>query len=88
MTQIVDRLESMSPSGFLRLFIQDDWDVVLQIQQDDGEHASVEFCTYAGGGGSPRTHKALLDLARAMAEDNADPACAGRRGEFDGQEMR
>lgn len=35
--------------------------------------AQVEFCTHSGGGRSPRTLKALWELVRAMAEDNADP---------------
>ena len=37
---------------------------------------SVEFCT--SGGGSPRTHAALLNLLEAMEQDNHDYHCHGR----------
>lgn len=94
MTIIVDRKESMSPDGTLRLFIQDDGDVVVTVNQHVNElgqtelrSASVEFCTYSGGGGSTNTHRALRQLAVAMAKDNEDPGQAGRRGEFPGTEL-
>lgn len=89
----VERLESMSPNGFLRLHIQEDGDVIITIAESDQSGgfdaiASVEFCTpFGGGGGSSRTHKALVELAKAMAEDNADPSQQGRAGEFDGKEI-
>lgn len=94
----VSRLESMSPTGSLRLHIQDDGDVVVVVTAGncDGDpdqadkafkSASVEFCTYSGGGGSTETWKALQALAIAMAKDNADPYQAGRRGEFLGSEL-
>jgi len=77
---IVSRKEDMSPSGFLQLIIQEDGDAVITIQESDGNGdmqgmatASVEFTTpFIGGGGSRRTHTALLALAKAMAEDNAE----------------
>jgi hypothetical protein len=89
----VDRLESMSPNGFLRLHIQEDGDVIITVGESDQSGgfdgiASVEFCTpFGGGGGSPKTHKALVELAKAMAEDNADPVYHGRAGEFNGVEI-
>ena len=49
---------------------------------DGAARASVEFCTYGGGGGSTRTWKALQALAVAMAEDNADPHQQARAGTF------
>lgn len=77
-TLVVDRKEDMSPSGFLRLYMQPDGDVLVSVTAENmhGEMRGplcVEFCTRAGGGRSPRTLKALQELMRAMAEDNADP---------------
>jgi hypothetical protein len=89
----VSRLESMSPNGFLRLHVQEDGDICVQVGEGDADggirqFASIEICTpMAGGGGSPRTHEALRQLAIAMAEDNADEAWRGRAGEFDGAEI-
>lgn len=97
----VNRLESMSPRGFLRLIIQDDGDVVVTCQQqmencsvaDDDRaprgfrSATVEFCTISGGGGSKNTFRALRALAVAMAEDNADEFQQGRAGEWSGAEL-
>lgn len=80
---ITERLESMSPRGFLRLIRQDDGDVVLTVGQDnDGDftYATIEFCTPFGGrGGSRRTYIALVQLAAAMAADNLDQYQAARR---------
>lgn len=92
---IVDRLESMSPDGMLRLYIEPDNDVIIEVRQTQAHGheltepriASVQICTAAGGGGSPKTIKALWELAEAMAEDNADPHSGGRRGENLGTEM-
>ena len=80
----VKRAEDMSPRGHLHLSLDGDGDVIVAVKSDDGtgriiEWASVEFCTVGiGGGGSPRTYKALRALMVAMAEDNADPNCKGR----------
>lgn len=80
-----ERLESMSPNGFLRLFRQNDGDICLTIGQGQPEGgfesiASVEFCTpMAGGGGSLRTYRALIQLMAAMAADNLDDSQKGRR---------
>lgn len=89
-TIAVDRKEDMSPTGFLRLFMQPDGDVLVSVTAENmhGETRGplcVEFCTRAGGGRSPRTLKALHDLMRAMAEDNADPhGNQSARQEFSG----
>jgi hypothetical protein len=87
----VSRKESMSPDGLLRLHIQPDGDVIISISEgseEGGRMATVEFCTpFGGGGGSKHTHKALQDLAVAMARDNADPGQQGRAGEFTGSEI-
>lgn len=92
-TIAVDRKEDMSPTGFLRLYMQPDGDVLVSVTAED-MHGNkrgplcVEFCTYAGGGRSPRTLKALRELMRAMAEDNADPLTnQSARHEFLGAEL-
>lgn len=84
---ITERLESMSPIGFLRIIKEDDGDICLTIGQPDrggslSRIASIEFCTPgSGGGGSSRTYAALVNLAAAMAADNLDPTQSGRRPE-------
>lgn len=69
------RIEDMSPDGKLKLFIQNDGDIVVSIYgRNMGEmiSAQVEFCsTGSGGGRSPKTRDALVDLMRAIEEDNA-----------------
>lgn len=69
-----ERREDMSPEGRLQVFIQEDGDVIVQVigyRHDQMEMASVEFCACGSGGGrSPKTRAAILELARAMIEDN------------------
>ena len=93
MSQIVERLEDMSPCGFLRLILQTDGDVIVVVSPDPsdtdqkffaGTARQVEICTHAGGGKSPRTLKALHALFDAMVQDNQDSKCDGRKGKFDG----
>mgnify|MGYP007073333980 CR=1 FL=1 len=80
-----ERLESMSPNGFLRLHRQEDGDIVLTIGESDDRggfksFSSAEFCTpFSGGGGSSRTYFALIQLMAAIAEDNLDAAQSGRK---------
>ncbi len=80
-----ERLESMSPRGYLRIIRQDDGDLIVSVGEGDSSggfksFAHVEFCTpFAGGGGSKRTYAALIQLAAAMAEDNLDDSQIGRR---------
>ena len=81
MPQTVIRKEDMSPDGHLRVTLQDDGDTLVTAMNSQGDAVTVEFCSVgAGGGGSPRTNKALRDLFVAMAQDNEDRACAARRG--------
>lgn len=77
----VARLEDMSPDGILRLTRQRDGDIIVEIVEgtqdgsldnEPGRRVHVEFCTYAGGGGSSRTLAALRNLMVAMAEDSLD----------------
>lgn len=71
-----ERYEDMSQTGRLQVFIEDDGDVILTIipSIEDSKSQltlSVQFCTLsAGGGKSPNVRQALLDLARAIEEDN------------------
>lgn len=90
MTAFAERFEDMSQRGRLRIWQQEDGDMIVEIVPDPnrreivrfGNPAHVEFCQPGfGGGKSPRTVEALRALMRAMADDNADPACSGRRGE-------
>lgn len=75
----VARMGEMAPAGdsHMRLLIEDDGDVCVSIYEADGPGAAriagIQFCAPgAGGGQSPHTRRALLDLIRAMAQDNAD----------------
>jgi len=70
------RYEDMSPDGTLTLYIEDDGDVIVDVQGIDpmGERTrtTVQFCTYGGGGQSLKVRQALLNLAVAILEDNAE----------------
>ena len=87
-----ERLESMSPDGSLKLFRQEDGDIIVQVmtrQNSFGNRsnelriASVEFCTPgSGGGGSRETWKALVNLLEAMKRDNEDPSQNGRNPKY------
>lgn len=74
----VERNEDMSPTGILRLYQQDDGDIVVAIVPDLDDmrrnyRESIEFCAIgAGGGRSPKTLAALRNLMAAMEEDNKD----------------
>jgi len=83
--KLVTRLEDMSPTGRLNLMMQPDGDILIQILEDDGygeigNIAAIEFCAIGTGGGqSPRTLKALVNLMIAMKEDNNDSRLDGRK---------
>ncbi len=74
MSDLVRRLEDMSPDGQLQVCQQDDGDMIIGIFARDsgGKHrrVDVEFCTYSGGGKSPETLKALRNLMIAIKTDN------------------
>jgi len=76
------RKEDMSSDGELRLFIEDDGDVIITVLDRDSHCASVQFCTVGqGGGSSPETLKALRGLIVAINKDNKDnEARIGRCG--------
>ena len=72
----IKRYEDMSPDGFLRILQEPDGDLIVYIA---GERfgrptaAAAQFCTVGGGGGrSPHTRQALIDLATAMTRDNRE----------------
>lgn len=68
----VGRLEDMSPSGSLRVGLDNDNDVYVSVFNGEAM-AGVEFCNGGGGGGrSPRTRMALIALMVAMEADNAE----------------
>ncbi len=77
---MVERREDMSPTGRLRLFRQDDGDVIVAIVPDKNgqdyklfKQCSVEFCSVgAGGGRSRHTLEALRALFVAMERDNVE----------------
>lgn len=79
--RFIVRKEDMSVTGRLRLLRQEDGDMCVAIIDDEGNQASVEFCTPGSGGGkSPKTLAALRALALAMMEDNEqDPSRAAER---------
>jgi hypothetical protein len=90
---MVERREDMSPSGRLRLIMETDGDIIVSIAAGDHSggiksFADVQFTVpFIGGGGSQRTYRALRELMRAMAQDNADPYAQGRVGKFKGEDI-
>ncbi len=82
MSDMVARLGDMHPNRGLRLFRQEDGDIIITIVQEgclvrgrslDGREevsAEVEFCT--SGGKSPRTREALAQLMKAIELDNKE----------------
>ncbi len=82
MSDMVARLGDMHPHRGLRIFRQEDGDIIVTIEQKgclirsysfDGSEevaAEVEFCT--SGGNSPRTRDALVALMEAIELDNKE----------------
>lgn len=76
----VERPGATGPEPKLRLIKTDDGDVIVLIVQKEvviGDRereleAEVQFCTFQGGGTSPKTLRALWALMKAMEEDNTD----------------
>ena len=68
----VGRYDDMSQKGHIRVGLDSDNDVYVSVWDEDGG-ASVEFCTsFSGGGKSPNTRKALINLMIAIEKDNAE----------------
>ena len=82
---VTQRLESMSPRGFIRLMRENDGDICVTVAEGgpNGEIetiATIQICTpFGGGGGSPETYGALIQLMAAMARDNLDKTYNGRK---------
>ncbi|MDH0609818.1 hypothetical protein N5D28_13125 [Stutzerimonas stutzeri] len=69
--EFFERREDMG-SGRLRLILDGDSDVCVAVISDEGDIADVEFCVpFSGGGRSPKVRQALLDLCRAIRDENA-----------------
>lgn len=78
MASCVTRAGDMSPDGRLRVWRQEDGDLIVEVVPEYDERspspsASVEFCTVGSGGGrSSHTRKALFALIEAIKRDNAE----------------
>lgn len=69
--ELIFRRQDMGP-GRLEMIRQEDGDICMSIVGADGHSSNLEFCTYSGGGKSPRVLKALNALMVAIAADNKD----------------
>ena len=72
-----ERIEDMSPDGMLRLYLEPNGDIIVEVRGHDmfenPTEADVEFCECgAGGGRSSNTRVALMSLAEAMELDNKE----------------
>ncbi len=69
----VARLEDMSPSGHLRITLDTDNDVCVEVYDGKETFVSIEFCNGGGGGGnSPHLRAALIGAMSAIEQDNAE----------------
>lgn len=61
--------------GRLRMIMDGDSDVIIEIIDKEGHSLALEFCTsFSGGGRSPKVREALLNVMKAIREENAgDP---------------
>lgn len=67
----VGRYGDMSPHAHIRVVLNSDNDIYVSLWDENGV-ASIEFCNGMGGGGSsPKTRAALINLMCAIEEDNA-----------------
>ena len=67
----VGRFGDMSPHEFIRVGLDSDNDVYVNVG-DASASVSLEFCNPGGGGGrSPHTRLALINLMCAIEHDNA-----------------
>jgi hypothetical protein len=75
MRRYVERFGDMSPDGRLHIYQQDDGDVIIVVIPDSNDNrpsVAVEFCTYSGGGRSPKTREAILALMDAIEDENRE----------------
>lgn len=70
------RIEDMSKLGRIFVFQENDGDLIVGISEQDEDGliaipSRVQFCTsFSGGGHSPNTYAALLELKKAIDLDN------------------
>lgn len=65
-----ERREDMG-RGRLQFLMDGDADVIVTVIDDKGHASSVEFCTaILGGGRSPRVRDALINVMKAIREEN------------------
>lgn len=87
----VYRKDDMSPKNHLAITRQDDGDIIVSLWaqiDEDGcpsdcgktvRRVAVEFCAVGSGGGrSPETRRALMQLMEAMWRDNETRAIPGQ----------
>lgn len=67
----VERVGDMGEGLKLQLLKEDDGDIIVSVIPKDHKFGDgVQFCTPGSGGGkSPKTWNALLDLFKAMQEE-------------------
>lgn len=76
--KLYKRIGDMSPSDHLVILMESDGDVILLVEETQmGEkyptRCQVQFCTsFAGGGRSIHTRRALIELADAIEKDNKE----------------
>lgn len=72
MGKFYDRIGDMDSDDRISIMREEDGDMIANVTSGNGS-ATVQFCTVGQGGGkSPRTLQALMNLAKAIEEDNAD----------------
>ncbi|MGE8063719.1 hypothetical protein [Pseudomonas sp. NPDC089569] len=65
-----ERREDMG-RGRLQFLLDGDADVIVTIIDKEGQASSVEFCTaIMGGGRSPKVREALINVIKAIREEN------------------
>lgn len=70
LNEFFERPDDMG-QGRLRMILDGDSDVIVEIINTAGESLSLEFCTsIIGGGRSPKVRNALYLLAQAIQEEN------------------
>lgn len=68
-----ERIGDMDPECRMRLYREDDGDVILEVHNPAWDHGiSIQFCTGQGGGRSPNVHRALCELMLAIEQDQAE----------------
>jgi hypothetical protein len=71
--KIVRRFEDTSRYGKLEVFLCEDESIIVEITDDFHFPVNIEFYKEGSGGGdSPHTHAALINLFNAMVLDNSE----------------